>query len=89
MQACIHDAHSTRSSHALRDHMEAFCGRVLAARRIVTLLRTTFDVLVPRVPAEATRRLRMRSVLPTSHGRGFAGLMRHGPLGHFAVALVV
>ena len=66
--------------------MEAFCGRVLAARRIVTLLRTAFDVLVPRVPAEATRRLRMRSVLPTSHGRGFAS---HGPLGHFAVALVV
>ena len=70
MQACIHDAHSTRSSHALRDHMEAFCGRVLAVRRIVTLPRTAFDVLVPRVPAEATRRLRLRSVLPTSHGRG-------------------
>ena len=47
---------------------------------------TAFEVLVPRVAAEATRRLRMRSVLPTSHGRGFAS---HGPLGHFAVALVV
>ena len=66
--------------------MEAFYGRVLAARRIETLLLTAVEVLVPRVPAEATRRLRMRSVLPTSRGRGFAS---HGPLGYFAVALVV
>ena len=66
--------------------MEAFYGRVLAARRIETLLMIAFDVLVPRVAAEATRRLRMRSVLPTSRGRGFAS---HGLLGYFAVALAV
>ena len=37
---------------------------------------TAFDVLVPRVAAEATRRPYTRSVLPTSHDRGFAsGLM--------------
>ena len=86
MQACIHDAHSTRSSHALRVLLQTFCRRVLTARRIEMLLMTALDVLVPRVAAEATRRPRMRLVLPTSHGRGFAS---HGPLGHFAVALVV
>ena len=47
---------------------------------------TAFEVLVPRVPAEAARRLRMRSVLPTSRGHGFAS---HGPLGCFVVTLVV
>ena len=58
--------------------MEAFSGRVLAARRIETLLMTAFDELVPRVAAEATRRPCTRSVLPTSHGRGFAGLRLMG-----------
>ena len=47
---------------------------------------TALHVLVPRVAAEATRRPRMRSAMPTSRGRGFAS---HGPLGYFAVALVV
>ena len=37
----------------------------------------TLDVLVPRIAAEATRRLRMSSVMPTSRGRSFAS---HGPL---------
>ena len=58
------------------------------------LRMTTLDVLVPRIAAEATRRLRMSSVwvMPTSRGRSFAS--QHGALwrlGYFvlAVALVV
>ena len=47
---------------------------------------TALDVLVPRVAAEATQRPRMRLVLPTSYGRGFAS---HGPLGYFVVTLVI
>ena len=50
------------------------------------LLMIVRDVLVPRIAAKATRRPRMRSAMPTSRGRGFAS---HGPLGYFAVALVV
>ena len=44
------------------------------------------DVMVTRIAAKATRRPRMRSVLPTSRGRGFAS---HGPLGCFVVTLVI
>ena len=79
MQACIHDAHSTRSSHALRMLLQTFCRRVLTARRSEMLLVIALDVLVPRVAPDATRRLRMSSVMPTSRSRSFAS---HGPLGY-------
>jgi hypothetical protein len=50
------------------------------------LLTIVHAAVVSRIAAEATQRPRMRSVIPTSRGRSFAS---HGPLGYFAVALVV
>ena len=66
--------------------LQTFCRRVLTARRSEMRRMIVCDVVVPRVAAKATRRPRMRSAMPTSRGRGFAS---HGPLGYFAVALVV
>ena len=86
MPACIHDAYNTRLSHALRMLLQTLCRRVLAARRSETLLTIVHAAVVSRFAAEATQRPRMRSVMPTSRGCGFAS---HGPLGCFAVALVV
>ena len=48
----------------------------------------TLDVLVPRIAAEATRRLRMSSVMPTSRGRSFAVCVSWASV-LLAVALVV
>ena len=50
------------------------------------LLMTMPAADVPRIAAEATQRPRMRSVMPTSRGRGFVS---HGPLGCFVVTLVI
>ena len=66
--------------------LQTLCRRVLAARRSETLLTTVHAAVVSRFAAEATQRPRMRSVMPTSRGRGFAS---HGPLGYFVVTLVI
>ena len=70
--------------------LQTLCRRVLAARRSETLLTIVHAAVVSRFAAEATQRPRMRSVMPTSRGCGFAS---HGPLrlwqGCFVVTLVI
>ena len=66
--------------------LQTLCRRVLVARRSETLLTIVYAAVLSRIAAEASQRLRMRSVMPTSRGHGFAS---HGPLGCFVVTLVV
>ena len=72
--------------------LQTFIRRVLTARHTEMLLMITLDVLVPRIAAEAKayKLSYVSSVMPyttdTSRGRSFAS---HGPLGCFAVTLVV
>ena len=66
--------------------LQTLCRRVLVARRSETLLTIVHAAVLSRIAAEAAQRLRMRSVMPTSRGHGFAS---HGPLECFVVTLVV
>ena len=59
--------------------LQTLCRRVLVARRSETLLTIVYAAVLSRIAAEAAQRLRMRSVMPTSRGHGFAS---HGPLGY-------
>ena len=47
--------------------------------------RAVYAAVLSRIAAEAAQRPRMRSVMPTSRGHGFAS---HGPLGCFVVTLL-
>ena len=66
--------------------LQTLCRRVLVARRNETLLTIVYAAVLSCIAAEAAQRLRMRSVMPTSRGHGFAS---HGPLGCFVVSLIV
>ena len=69
------------SSHALRMLLQNFCRRVLMARRTEMLCMITLDVFVPRISAEATRRPRMSSIMPTLAGSFASHTSSHGPVG--------
>ena len=66
--------------------LQTLCRRVLVARRSETLLEIMYAAVLSRIAAEAAQRPRMKSVMPTSRGHGFAS---HGPLGCFVVSLIV
>ena len=66
--------------------LQTLCRRVLVVRRSETLLTTMYAKVLSRIAAEAAQQPRMRSVMPTSCGHGFAS---HGPLGCFVVSLIV
>ena len=70
--------------------LQTLCRRVLVARRSETLLTIMYAAVLSRIAAEAAQRPRMKSVMPTSRGHGFAS---HGPLGLlfscFVVSLIV
>ena len=66
--------------------LQTLCRRVLVVRRGETLLTTMYAKVLSRIAAEAAQHPRMRSVMPTSCGHGFAS---HGPLGCFVVSLIV
>ena len=66
--------------------LQTLCRRVLVARRSETLLTIMYAAVLSRIAAEAAQRPRMKSVMPTSRGHGFAS---HGPLGCFVVSLIV
>ena len=66
--------------------LQTLCRRVLVVRRSETLLTTVYATVLSRIAAEAAQQPRMRSVMPTSCGHGFAS---HGPLGCFVISLII
>ena len=83
VSSCTHDSHRMRSRRALRMLLQTLL--VSASLRCeISIMYAA--VLYRAIAAEAAQRPRMRSVMPTSRGHRFAS---HGPLGCFAVSLIV